>query len=41
MREAIADVADHTALSAQVGVGRYVGDVLLTALKKKLKTAAL
>ncbi|HCX15266.1 MAG TPA: hypothetical protein DGZ24_08110 [Rhodospirillaceae bacterium] len=41
MREAIADVADHTALSAQVGIGRYVGDVLLTALKKKLKTAAL
>lgn len=41
MSEAITDVTDHPALSAQVGVGHYVGDVLLTALKKKLQTAVL
>ena len=41
MSEAIADIADHPALSSKIGIGRYVGDALLTALKKKLKTAVL
>lgn len=41
MREAIADIADHPALNTHVGIGRYVGDAMLTALKKKLKTAVL
>lgn len=41
MREAISDAAEHPALNTQEGIGRFVGDAMLTALKKKLKMAVL
>ena len=41
MREAISDASDHPALNTQEGIGHLIGDAMLTALKKKLKTAVL
>jgi hypothetical protein len=40
MCEAVQDVAEHSLLR-DAGIGQHVGDALLAALKKKLKTAVV